>query len=105
MPSLKYFPHDEAVRELADLFVKIPVNPPLQTEDDNGFSPLVKGRCEKIDFHGGRAGILAGRCPVSPRPGGAKGHNKNEISFPGSPRPVAGELHKVLERYLFIDNC
>ncbi len=43
MPSLKYFPHDEAVRELAEPFVKIPVNPPLQTGDDNVFSPLVKG--------------------------------------------------------------
>jgi len=26
--------------------------------------------------------------------GGVKGHNKNEISFPGSPGPLAGKLHK-----------
>jgi len=26
--------------------------------------------------------------------GGVKGHNKNEISFPGSLGLVAGELHK-----------
>jgi hypothetical protein len=33
----------KTLRELAEPFVKIPLNPPLQKGDDNAFSPLAKG--------------------------------------------------------------
>jgi hypothetical protein len=49
------------------------------------------------------AGLLTGKCPAGPPCGRVKGHNKNEISFPGSAglwpesfiffrNPVRGEL-------------
>jgi hypothetical protein len=40
---------------------------------------------------------LTGKCPASPPIGGVKGHNMNEISFPGSSALWAGSFKPHIE--------
>ncbi len=50
--------------------------------------------CEKIAFHGGRAGILAGKCPASPALAGSRGTIRMKFPFREAPGLWPGSFIK-----------